>query len=66
VPKLPPLSGIGRAMPGEWEPTFFDTYGVSAAKVAPSTMALLSRKHLDELALWRCQVTLVSAGCLQR
>jgi RNA polymerase sigma-70 factor (ECF subfamily) len=35
----------------EWEPAFFDIYGVSAVEVVPSSLALLALKHPDDLAM---------------
>jgi RNA polymerase sigma-70 factor (ECF subfamily) len=35
----------------EWEPGFFDVYGVSANEVVPSAHALLALKHPDDLAM---------------
>ena len=35
----------------EWEPAFFDIYGLSAEEVVPSAPALLALKHPDDLAV---------------
>ncbi len=35
----------------EWEPAFFDIYGISAEEVDPSGPALLALKHPDDLAM---------------
>lgn len=35
----------------EWEPAFFDIYGVSPDEVAPSAPRLLAMKHPDDLAM---------------
>ncbi len=35
----------------EWEPGFFDVYGISAEQVSPSGPALLALKHPDDLAM---------------
>jgi RNA polymerase sigma factor (sigma-70 family) len=35
----------------EWEPAFFDIYGVSAEEVVPSAPRLLAMKHPDDLAM---------------
>jgi RNA polymerase sigma factor (sigma-70 family) len=35
----------------EWEPAFFDIYGVSAEEVVPGAPALFAMKHPDDLAM---------------
>jgi RNA polymerase sigma factor (sigma-70 family) len=35
----------------EWEPAFFDVYGIDAEEMAPSAHALLALKHPDDLAM---------------
>jgi hypothetical protein len=35
----------------QWEPAFFDIYGVRAEEVVPGASALLAMKHPDDLAM---------------
>jgi RNA polymerase sigma factor (sigma-70 family) len=35
----------------EWEPAFFDVYGMTAEEIVPSAHALLALKHPDDLAM---------------